>query len=168
MAQQKDLLEFIDWQNFECLNQHERYNAANALKQGYREDDGLYLESDADEQLLVNINFNQKVKITGIVVKGPSDGSAPKTVKLFTNRNSMGFSDTDSVPVTQEIVLTPSQVTGEPIALKLVKFQGVNILSIFIEDNQGDTESTKVQKIALFGSGGEVFNVADIKKVEEK
>lgn len=27
--------------------------------QGYREDDGLYLESDTDEQLLLNIPFNQ-------------------------------------------------------------------------------------------------------------
>ena len=29
------------------------------VSQGYREDDGLYLESDTDEQLLIHIPFNQ-------------------------------------------------------------------------------------------------------------
>lgn len=31
---------------------------------------------------------------------------------------------------------------------------------------QGDEEVTRLSKIALFGSGGEVFNVAEIKKQE--
>lgn len=39
-----------------------------------------------------------QVKITGITIKGPDDGSGPRLVKLFTNRNTMGFSDTDSTP----------------------------------------------------------------------
>lgn len=30
-------------------------------RQGYREDDGLWLESDTDEQLLLHIQFNQGV-----------------------------------------------------------------------------------------------------------
>lgn len=42
----KDLLDFIDFSNLECLNENPGHVAANALKQGYREDDGLYLESD--------------------------------------------------------------------------------------------------------------------------
>ena len=29
------------------------------LLQGYREDDGLYLESDTDDQLLIHIAFSQ-------------------------------------------------------------------------------------------------------------
>jgi hypothetical protein len=51
---------------------------------------------------------------------------------------------------------------------RFVKFQSVTSLSIFIEDNQGEEEATKVQKIVLYGSAGETMNVRDIKKVGEE
>lgn len=191
MATGKDLLEYIELHSLECLNEERQGSVANVLKQGYREDDGLVLESDADEQviefvhaninhgwrfpggqpsmvgscggvatcpsrsllqclsmpvpaclhvrlqLLINIHFNQKVKINGIGIKAKEgDTSAPKTVKLYANRASMGFSDTDSVPSSQEISLTPTQLNGEALPLKLVKFTNVTMLSIFIQDNQ--------------------------------
>ena len=43
------------------------------IPQGYREDDGLVLESDVDEQLLLYIPFNQVVKLHSIVIKGPEE-----------------------------------------------------------------------------------------------
>jgi hypothetical protein len=54
-----------------------------------REDDGLFLESDTDEQLLLNIHFNQKVRIHSITIKGPEE-DGPKVVKLYTNRCAAG------------------------------------------------------------------------------
>lgn len=59
----KDLLEHVDFKALECLNEHPSHTVANALKQGYREDDLLVLQSDTDEQLCVNIHFHQKVKL---------------------------------------------------------------------------------------------------------
>mmetsp|Transcript_19205 Transcript_19205/g.41470 ORF Transcript_19205/g.41470 Transcript_19205/m.41470 type:complete len:173 (-) Transcript_19205:236-754(-) len=166
-----DLIDNISYSGLECLNQSASHSCANALKQGYREDDGLYLESDADEELLINIPFNQKCKLQSIVIKGPADGSAPKVVKLFVNNTTFGFSNAQPpAQPAQEIKLTAEQVQkGEPIQLKLVKFSNVTYLNIFIESNQEGTETTKVQKIALFGVTGELdkFNVAEIKKVEE-
>jgi len=43
----------------------------------------------------------------------------------------------------------------------------VTLITVFVEDNQGDEEATRVTKIALAGWAGEVFNVAEIKKQEE-
>lgn len=53
------------------------------------------------------------------------------------------------------------------MACRLVKFQRVNVLTIFFASNQGDKESTIVQQISLIGTGGETFNVSEIKKVGE-
>ncbi|RVW38104.1 PITH domain-containing protein [Vitis vinifera] len=72
-SDQADLLDFIDWTGVECLNQSTSQSLANALKQGYREDDGLHLESDADEQLLIYIPFTQVIKLHSIAIKGPEE-----------------------------------------------------------------------------------------------
>lgn len=43
------------------------------MDQGYREDDGLNLESDADEQLLIYIPFTQVIKLHSLLIKGPEE-----------------------------------------------------------------------------------------------
>ncbi len=50
------------------------------------------LESDTDEQLLIHINFSQAVRLSGIVIKSSVGDAAPKTVKLFVNQPTIGFS----------------------------------------------------------------------------
>ncbi|VFQ85914.1 unnamed protein product [Cuscuta campestris] len=87
---QVDLLDSINWPEVECLNQKTNRPISYALKQGYREDDGLSLVSDTDEQLLIYIPFKHAVKLHSIVVKGPKE-EGPKTVKVFANKEHMGF-----------------------------------------------------------------------------
>lgn len=54
MSQQKDLLDVIDFQNSEVLNSKTANSGLNnCLKQGYRDQDELFLESDADEQVTI-------------------------------------------------------------------------------------------------------------------
>nr|GLL25675.1 PITH domain-containing protein At3g04780 [Ipomoea trifida] len=156
---QVDLLDFIDWSGVECLNQNSSHTLSNALKQGYREDEGLNLESDADEQLLIYIPFNQVVKLHSIAVKGPEE-EGPKTVKLFANREHMGFSNVNDFPPSDMAELSVDNLKGKPVTLKYVKFQNVRSVTIFIEDNQSGTDSTKVQKILLYGTT-QVYNCDD-------
>ncbi|KAF4358532.1 hypothetical protein CsatB_028835 [Cannabis sativa] len=163
---QVDLVDFIDWSGVECLNQSTSHSLANALKQGYREDDGLNLESDADEQLLIYIPFNQVVKLHSFAIKGPEE-EGPKTVKLFSNKEHMGFSNVNDYPPSDTAVLSPDSLTGKPVVLKYVKFQNVRSLTIFIEDNQSDSEVTKVQKICLYGTTVETTDMKGLKKIED-
>lgn len=51
---------------------------------------------------------------------------------------------------------------------RLVKFQRVSVLTIFVADNVGDTESTVIEKLAILGSSGDSFNVAEIKDVSKE
>ncbi|CAK7340938.1 unnamed protein product [Dovyalis caffra] len=163
---QVDLLDFVDFSGVECLNQSTSHSLSNAIKQGYRDDDGLNLESDADEQLLIYIPFNQVVKLHSIIIKGPEE-EGPKTVKLFSNKEHMGFSNVNDYPPSDTIVLSPDTLKGKPVVLKYVKFQNVRSLTIFIEDNQSDSEITKVQKIALFGTTVETTDMKSLKKIED-
>ncbi|XP_057735198.1 PITH domain-containing protein At3g04780 [Arachis stenosperma] len=163
---QVDLLDFIDWSGVECLNQSSTHSLPNALKQGYREDDGLHLDSDADEQLLLYIPFTQVIKLHSILVKGPEE-EGPKTVKLFSNKEHMGFSNVNDYPPSDMAVLTPDNLKGKPVLVKYVKFQNVRSLTIFIEDNQTGSEITKVQKIMLYGSTVETTDMKGLKKIED-
>ncbi|GFP85758.1 pith domain-containing protein at3g04780 [Phtheirospermum japonicum] len=148
---QVDLLDFVDWSGVECLNQSGSHSLPNALKQGYREDEGLYLESDADEQLLIYIPFTQVIKLHSIVIYGPEE-EGPRTVKLFANREHMGFSNVNDFPPSDTAVFSVDNLKGKPVIVKYVKFQNVRSLTIFIEDNQSGSEITKVQKIVLCGT----------------
>ncbi|GAB4855402.1 hypothetical protein Ancab_024025 [Ancistrocladus abbreviatus] len=178
---QVDLIDFVDWSGVECLNQSSSHSLSNALKQGYREDDGLILESDADEQLLMYIPFTQVIKLYSIAIKGPEE-EGPKTVKLYSNREHMGFSDVNDFPPSDTAVLSPDNLQlcnhvedyvcvlymqGQPIVLKYVKFQNVRSLTIFIEDNQSGSDITKVQKLALYGTTVETTDMKGLKKIED-
>lgn len=163
---QVDLLEFIDWSGVECLNQSGSRIISNALKQGYREDEGLILESDADEQLLIYIPFLQIIKLHSIIIKGPEE-EGPKTVKLYSNREHMGFSNVNDFPPSDIVNLSSDNLKGNPVPVKYVKFQNVRSLTIFIEDNQSGSEVTKVHKIALIGTTVETTDMKGLKKIED-
>ncbi|GER55407.1 PITH domain-containing protein At3g04780 [Striga asiatica] len=163
---QVDLLDFVDWSGVECLNQSGSHSLPNALKQGYREDDGLYLESDADEQLLIYIPFTQVIKLHSFVIKGPEE-EGPRTVKLFANREHMGFSNVNDFPPSDTAVLSEDNLKGKPVIVKYVKFQNVRSLTVFIEDNQSGSEVTKVQKIVFHGTTVETTDMKGLKKIEE-
>uniref|UniRef100_A0A0D6R5U6 PITH domain-containing protein n=1 Tax=Araucaria cunninghamii TaxID=56994 RepID=A0A0D6R5U6_ARACU len=161
-----DLVEFVEWPGLECLNQNSSHSLVNALKQGYREDDGLYLESDSDEQLLIYFPFTQVVKLHSLQIKGPPE-EGPKTIKLFANKEHMGFSNVNDFPASDTVVLSADNLEGKPVPLKYVKFQNVRSLTIFIEDNQSGSDVTKVQKLVLYGSTVETTNMKELKKISE-
>ncbi|KAI0501198.1 hypothetical protein KFK09_016141 [Dendrobium nobile] len=163
---QVDLVDFVDWRGVECLNQSSAHVIDNALKQGYRDDDGLHLESDADEQLLIYIPFTQVVKLHSVVIKGPEE-EGPRTLKLFANKENMGFSNVNDYPPSDSLMLSQDDLKEKPISLKYVKFQNVRSLTIFIEDNQGGNDISKVQKIALYGTTVDTTNMKELKKIEE-
>ena len=125
-----------------CLNQ----DSAHPFSNLFVGDETLYLQSDADEQLLINLVFRTTVKLHSVdFVASCADGSitvlvllyntlllvteetAPSSVKLYTNLQSPGFSDVEDLPPIQQLDLTPDTLTrGTPINLKLVKFLHVN------------------------------------------
>lgn len=106
-------------------------------------DSRLGLKSDADEQLLLHIEFHEFVKLRSIKFiefnNGMDPESNPSKVHLYVNRENLGFEDCGDVDPTQTLHLTSEDLkeSSEPIALKFVRFQRVKTITLFIEDNQG-------------------------------
>lgn len=72
-----------------CLNEDLRAPHTNL----FVGDHTLPLRSDADEQLLLHLGFNQTMKLSSIILGVPDNSSCPKTLKLFCNQTNLGFDD---------------------------------------------------------------------------
>ncbi|CAK4082738.1 unnamed protein product [Aphanomyces euteiches] len=155
----EDLTEQFDKSNCYCLNEDPSFGYNNL----FIGDDTLLLKSEADEQLLIHLEFKDAVKIHSISVKAPHDDSAPSMIKLFVNRNNLGFSDVTDIEPTQKLEWTQDQLqTGTPVELRFVKFQRVTSLTIFVEENHG-AETSALSSIKLFGESIQGTNMNDLK-----
>lgn len=127
-----DLSSLIMKAGLECLNESDDHTLQDALVPG----SGSYLESDCDEQLIINVGFSQNVKLHSLIFEGPAD-NGPKTVKLFTNLpQTLDFDKADSMEPIQMIELTPKDLTSKnPIQLRYVKFQNVSNLLVSLKCN---------------------------------
>jgi len=160
-----DLKQFILDTGCNCLNESDENTHKNVFT-----DDAKYLESDCDEQLMLTITFNQQVKVHSLKIRGPSDGSAPKTIKIFANQpNEVDFDSGERMEAVQKLELTPEEASGEKvISLRFVKFQNVSNLVVFVVDNQGGEETTKVEYIKVIGVPCNATNMGEFKRVSGK
>ena len=145
--------------------------------QGYRDDGGLFAESDCDAEVLLNIPFTQAVRLTGLALAAPAAGAAgadpdaaPRAVRLFVNRPSLGFAEAASDPAAQELELSAADAAhpGAVLPLRAARFKGVTCLGVYVSSNAGDAETTQIGALRLLGSAGETFDVAAIKKAGEE
>eukprot|EP01127_Copromyxa_protea_P007191 TRINITY_DN17105_c0_g1_i1.p1 TRINITY_DN17105_c0_g1~~TRINITY_DN17105_c0_g1_i1.p1 ORF type:complete len:284 (+),score=67.68 TRINITY_DN17105_c0_g1_i1:150-1001(+) len=110
--------------------------------------------SDVDEQLLMTLAYKDPVTVKSIKFIAPDDGSGPKKVKLFVNFQTLGFSEAEDYPCTQEITLTPEDLKedSKAIPVQTVKFLKTDTLTIFVYNNQGDLEQTSLTRLIVHGT----------------
>ncbi|GAA5859991.1 hypothetical protein JCM8547_003048 [Rhodosporidiobolus lusitaniae] len=155
----------IDYSQVHCLNESDDHGLKDMLRGG----GDRWLESDADEQLLLQIPLNQSARIRALrLTTLPSSVQfAPKTLRLYVNEPSVDFDS--SMEPTQEIVLDEEQAKGlKAVELKFVRFQNVNHLSIFVVDNQGSEEISRIDKLELYGVGVEGMKMSEFNKEEQE
>lgn len=151
-----------------ALNATAGSDVSYILKQGQSE---LMMISDSDEQLLIYIAFKQLVNIKTFTIRGANgpagndDISAPKTVKLWVNKPNIDFSDAEDISPTQEFELTSKHLDGDVhLNLDFLKFKSVDNLTVFIQDNQDDTEQTFLNNLQFHGHAIDDFNMNNLKK----
>lgn len=155
-----DLTTFIMKNMCECLNESDDHTFQNCLDSGF-------LASDCDEQLIISITFNQAVKIHSIKMKAPVK-EGPKNVKLFINQPiTFGFDTVPGLPH-QEIEFTPKDLEGNLVNLRFVKFQNVQNIILFIENNQGGGDRTVIQELKFIGAPILTTKMDDFKRISGK
>lgn len=70
-------------------------------------------------------------------------------------------------PAIQEFDLSTDDIQGKMLPLRLVKFNRVHCLTLFIQSNRDDEDSTILQKIVFLGTAGDTMNIAQIKDVSK-
>jgi len=149
------LLGHLDPSQINCLNESNEHNLKSLLtsKSATSSD---YLLSDTDEQLLLNIPFNQTVRIRAIALKTSNVPQGPRCIKLLINRPSLAFDDVedaDEIQFAQVLEVTEDQLKeGQRIPLRFVKFQTVNSLHMFVASNQGGEDETRIDSLDIFGT----------------
>ena len=132
-------------------------------------DSRLGCKSDADEQLILHVAFHAFVKVKTIKFVAFNDGqepeSNPTTVKVYVNRENLGFEDIEDVDPTQVFDLTAEELreSSEPIMTKFVKFQRVKSLTFFVEDNNGG-EVSALGSLKMMGRLVNTLDMKDFKK----
>ncbi|CAJ1940190.1 unnamed protein product [Cylindrotheca closterium] len=129
----------------------------------------LGCKSDADEQMILHIAFRETVRVKSIKFKAFNEGNNPElnptVIKMYVNRNNLGFEDIEDVDPTQVIELTAKdlEATSDPINTKFVKFQRVGSITFFIEENNGG-EVSALGGLHIIGKGLASMNVNELKK----
>ncbi|KAI8998937.1 DUF1000-domain-containing protein [Trametes punicea] len=165
------LLEHLDLSQLTCLNEAQDHTLKSIVADKKRNTGSAYLLSDADEQLLLTLPFNQTVKIRAIALQTSNVSQGPRKIRLITNRPALSFDDVeDEKAVVQEFELSEDDVReGRKIVLRFVRFQSVNNLHIFVVSNQGGEDETRIDAIDIFGMPlMGTRDVSGLKKVEDE
>eukprot|EP00794_Sanderia_malayensis_P004622 gene4622-5229_t len=140
----------IDTERVECLNEELEGSGKTVFKPWDRRMEcDTFVDSDADEELLLNIPFTGSVKLKGIIIIGGEGDLHPSKMKLYKNRPRMSFDDTSATP-DQEFELHPDYKGELEYTTKAARFSNVEHLSIYIPENFG-AETTRIYYIGLKG-----------------
>lgn len=77
------------------------------------------------------------MKLHSVLVRSSEDSSAPKTLKLFPNREDLDFSSASDLQSTQTIELSQTSAIQD-LPVKRTLFGNTYNLNLFIEDNFGN------------------------------
>jgi len=126
-------------------------------------------KSDADEQLIIHLEFSDFVKVHSIKLTEFNNGIEPECnptlVKLFVNRNNLGFEDIDDVDPTTILELSTEDLkeSADPMLVQYVLYQRVKSVTMYIEDNNGG-EFSALGALKVFGKPVATTNMKDFKK----
>ncbi|KAI1373774.1 DUF1000 domain protein [Hypoxylon crocopeplum] len=154
-ALQHSLYQHINFDGINTMNEASSGSGKAIVKKTWAErlQTEPELASDADEQILMTIPFTGQVKLHSILLRTSPSDSAPRTLKIFINRDDVDFEAAEELAPTQTLdLLRTTDVQEWPVRRAL--FGSVHHLTLFFEDNFGDGLED-VTRISYLGFRGE-------------
>ncbi|KKA26097.1 hypothetical protein TD95_003537 [Thielaviopsis punctulata] len=154
-ALQFSLYQHIIFDQIQTLNEERAGSGRGIVKKTWEErlSTTPEVESSADEQLLIEIPFTGQVKLHSILLRTSQSDSAPRTLKVFLNRDDMDFSEAEDGAPTQTFDLSRTSAVQE-LPVKRAQFARVRKLTLFFPDNFGDGDED-VTRLLYIGFKGE-------------
>jgi thioredoxin 1 len=165
------VLKLLERSGTHCLNES-RDNTLSGMLAGTSS-----LESSDDAQLLLTLAFREPSKCKRIVLETSDDARAPKTLKLFVNTPNIDFAQAEDEKPTQTFLLVAAgtaiaqqaddgaasarqvayvrEASGKlraELPLYYVRFQQVTHLSLLVEDNAGDADTSLLHSLDVLSS----------------
>ncbi|TPX69610.1 hypothetical protein SpCBS45565_g02347 [Spizellomyces sp. 'palustris'] len=148
----------IDIDNVRCLNESMEGAAKTVFKTWeQRADLTKYVESDADEQLIINIPFTASIKLKSIAIFGGPGDKTPSRMKAYINRDDVDFDTADTTEPTQEWELVRDVPKGQlaEYPTRIAKFSNIRNLTLYFPENFGD-DISRIYYIGLKGEWMEI------------
>ncbi|KAG6040026.1 hypothetical protein E4U41_001646 [Claviceps citrina] len=178
-----DITDQIETRNCELLNAEEdagpvrvlfESSKPEALNKGKKGSVKDFVQSGADDQLLLFVPFQGSVKlhtlqITSVPEAGQDTVSRPEVLHLYINRpQNMDFSEADDTEPTQVITLTPEDWNSEGtanVSLRFVKFQKTTTLILYVQKGADGAEAVRLDRIKFIGEAGTKREMGTLQKV---
>ncbi|KAI1820568.1 translation protein [Xylaria intraflava] len=157
-ALQRSLYQHIQFDKIRTSNEAVRDSGKAIVKKTWAERLQVEpeLSSDTDEQLLMHIPFTGQIKLHSILLRSSPSPGAPRTLKVFVDRDDLDFSSIDDAQATQEFELSQTSEVQE-IPVKRVLFSKARHLTLFFVDNFGvfEGDDDTVTQLSYLGFKGD-------------
>ncbi|CAG8978193.1 hypothetical protein HYALB_00011428, partial [Hymenoscyphus albidus] len=155
-ALQYSLYQHIDFDQVTTYNEREAGSGRGVVRKtwGERMSEVPVVVSEAGRRVLVRVVFTGQVRLHSILIRTSTSPSAPRTLKLFTNRADLDLLSIRDVQPVQELHIPQSNGVQE-IPVKRAKFARVQDLSLYFERNYSSAEDEEDSDDEESGSEGE-------------
>ena len=149
----RNVRDLVDIKNMSCLNEAALHPAQHC----FHGDPRLWLESDADAEMLVSIPFRNPTDLYAIEFHLSAEFDAkhaPARLHLFADKAVDDFADARGTTPTQTLDLAlPDVQIGKLVAVETKSFLSLQRLVLFFETNHGETieAKTKLGELKLYG-----------------
>eukprot|EP01134_Creolimax_fragrantissima_P002131 CFRG2131T1 len=150
------LYKYIEKDKVTCLNAFDDTQAQTIFRPwDERMSKESNVESDADEQLIINIPFTGHVSIKSIKVVAEGGEQHPQLLKVFGNRDDIDFDNVEELQPLQEIQMHKDPRGEIEYPTRASKFQNLHSLTLFFSTNYGG-QTTKLYYIGFAGEHKQV------------